>query len=104
VELGYAKPVQLAFNGIRQGRRSGRDPWGECGGVSEAGKVEGDDVVVVAQCLVDRLPADRGFSYPVEQDQRLARSGSMMGEILRGGRRQAGCDDVSSLGRLAATL
>jgi hypothetical protein len=31
VELGNAKPVQLAFNGIRQSRRRRRDPRGECG-------------------------------------------------------------------------
>jgi hypothetical protein len=31
VELGYAKPVQLLFNGVREGCRRGRDPWGERG-------------------------------------------------------------------------
>jgi hypothetical protein len=41
------------------------------------------------------LPADSGLSYPVQQDQRLARSGPMMGESVGGGRRQAGRDDVS---------
>jgi hypothetical protein len=66
--------------------------------VAEAGKVERDHVVVVAEGMVDRLPADSGFSHPVEQDEWLARSGSMMGEIVGGGRRQAGRDDVSSLG------
>jgi hypothetical protein len=70
--------------------------------VSEAGEVHRDDVVVVAQCLVDRLPADSGFSHPVEQDEWLARSGSMMGEIVGGGRRQAGRDDVSLVGRTAS--
>jgi hypothetical protein len=70
--------------------------------VSEAGKVERDDVVVVAQRLVDRLPADSGLSYPVQQDQWLARSGPMMGEIVGGGRRQAGRDDVSLVGRTAS--
>ena len=62
VEPGHARPVQLVFNGIRQGRRGGRNPCGESGGVSEAGEVEGDDVIVVAEGLVDRLPADRGLS------------------------------------------
>jgi hypothetical protein len=52
---------------------------GECGCASEAGKVERDDVVV-AECLTDGLPADSGFSDSVQQDQWLARSGSMMGE------------------------
>jgi hypothetical protein len=61
--------------------------------VSEAGKVERDDVIVVAQRLVDRLPADRGLSDPVQQDQWLTRSGSMMGEIVEGGRSQAGRDE-----------
>jgi hypothetical protein len=70
--------------------------------VSEAGKVERDDVVVVAQRLVDRLPADSGLSYPVQQDQWLARSGPMMGEIVGGGRRQAGRDGVSLVGRTAS--
>jgi hypothetical protein len=98
VELGNAEPVQLAFNGIRQDRRGGRNPRGERGGASEAGEVHRDDVVVVAQCLVDRLPADSGFSHPVEQDEWLACSGSVMGEIVGGGRRQAGHDDVSLLG------
>ena len=73
--------------------------------MSEAGKVERDDVVVVAQCLVDRLPADRGLSDPVQQDQWLTRSGSMMGEVVEGGRRQAGREDVSSVGeRLQSTV
>jgi hypothetical protein len=66
--------------------------------VSEAGKVERDDVIVVAQCLVDRLPADRGLSDPVQQDQGLTRSGSMMGEVVEGGRRHAGRDEISSVG------
>jgi len=59
--------------------------------VSEAGKIERDDVVVVAQCLVDRLPADRGLSDSVQQDQWLTRSGSMMGEAVEvgAGRRDA---------------
>jgi hypothetical protein len=35
----------------------------------------------------------------VEQDQWLARSGSMMGEMVEGGRSQAGRDDVSLVGR-----
>lgn len=101
VDLGKAEPVQLAFDGIRQRRRRRRNPRGKRGGASEAGEVERDDVVVVAQCLVDRLPADSGFSHPVEQDQWLARSGSVMGEVVGGGRRQAGLDDVSSLRRAA---
>jgi hypothetical protein len=46
--------------------------------------------------LTDGLPADRGFSYPVQQDQWLAGSGSMMGKLVGGGRSQAGRDDVSS--------
>jgi len=45
---------------------------------------------------VDRLPADSGLSYAVQQDQRLAGSGSMLGELVGGGRRQAERDDVSS--------
>jgi hypothetical protein len=69
VELGHAKPVQLAFDAIRQGRRGGPNPCGKSGGVSEAGKVERDDVVVLAQLVVDRSPADRGLSHPVEQDE-----------------------------------
>ena len=48
---------------------------------------------------MDRLPADSRLSYPVQQDQRLARSGSVMGEIVEGGRSQAGRDDVSLVGR-----
>jgi hypothetical protein len=76
-----------------------RNPRGECGGAAEAGKVEQDDIVVVAEGLEDRLPADRGLSDPVEQDQWLARSGPMMGEIVEGGRSQAGRDDVSLVGR-----
>ena len=31
VELGYAKPVQLPFDGIGQGRRRRGDPRGEGG-------------------------------------------------------------------------
>ena len=77
MELDHAKPVQLAFNGIRQGRRGGRNPCGKSGGVSEAGKVDRDDVVVLAQLVVDRSPADHGLSHPVEQDEWLARSSSM---------------------------
>jgi hypothetical protein len=76
--------------------------------VSEAGKVERDDVIVVAQRLVDRLPADRGLSDPVQQDQWLTRSGSMMGEIVEGGRSQAGRDEcllvVGGGGRLQGTV
>jgi len=29
IELGYAKPLQLTFNGIGQGRRRRGDPWEE---------------------------------------------------------------------------
>jgi hypothetical protein len=58
VELGNAKPVQLPFDGIGQGRHRRRNPRGERWGASEARKVDRDDVIVVAQCLVDRLPAD----------------------------------------------
>ena len=74
--------------------------------MSEAGKVERDDVVGVAQCLVDRLPADRPLSDSVQQDQWLTRSGSMMGEIVEGGgRRQAGRDEISLVGgRLQSTV
>jgi hypothetical protein len=74
VEPGHAQPVQLAFDGIGQGGRCRRDPWGECGGAAEAGKVERDHVVVVAEGRVDRSPAAPGFSDPVQQDQWLARS------------------------------
>ena len=66
--------------------------------MSEAGKVERDDVIVVAQRLVDRLPADRGLSDPVQQDQWLACSGSMVGEVVEGGRRRAGRDEISLVG------
>ena len=66
MELDHAKPVQLALNGIRQGRRGGRNPRGERGGVSEAGKVDRDDVVVLAQLIVNGSPADSGLSHPVE--------------------------------------
>ena len=68
--------------------------------MSEAGEVHRDDVVVVAQCLVDRLPADHRLSYPVEQDQWVTRSGPMTGKTV-GGRRQAGCDDGSLVGWMA---
>ena len=98
VELDHAKPVQLAFNGIRQGRCGGRNPCGKSGGVSEAGKVDRDDVVVLAQLVVDRSPADHRLSHPVEQDEWLARSSSMTGKTVGRGPRQSGRDDVSSLG------
>jgi hypothetical protein len=96
VELDHAKPIQLAFDGIRQGRRGGRNPCGKSGGVSEAGKVDRDDVVVLAQLVVDRSPADHGLSHPVEQDQRLAHSGAMTSKVVGGEGRQLGRDDVSS--------
>jgi hypothetical protein len=38
VELGNAEPVQLAFNGIRQGRRGGRNPRGERGECPKPGR------------------------------------------------------------------
>jgi hypothetical protein len=38
VELAHAKPVQLAFNGIRQGRRGRRDPWGSAGECPKPGR------------------------------------------------------------------
>ena len=54
---------------------------------------------------MDRLPADRGLSDPVQQDQWLTRSGSMVGEVVEGGRRQAGRDEISSVGeRLQSTV
>ena len=31
VELGHAKPVQFPLNGVREGCRCRRDPWGERG-------------------------------------------------------------------------
>ena len=31
VEVGYAKPVQFPLNGVREGCRCRRDPWGERG-------------------------------------------------------------------------
>ena len=54
---------------------------------------------------MDRLPADRGLSDPVQQDQWLARSGSMMGEIVGGWRSQAGRDECLLVvgGRLLST-
>ena len=51
---------------------------------------------------MDRLPADRGLSDPVQQDQWLTRSGSMMGEVIEGGGRQAGRDEISLVGRTAS--
>jgi hypothetical protein len=51
---------------------------------------------------VDRFPADSGLSYPVQQDQWLARPGPMTGEIVGGGRGQGGRDDVSSVGWTAS--
>ena len=54
---------------------------------------------------MDRLPADRGLSDPVQQDEWLTRSGSMVGEVVEGGRRQAGRDEISSVGeRLQSTV
>jgi hypothetical protein len=38
VELGNAKPVQLAFNGIGQDRRGGRNPRGSAGERPKPGK------------------------------------------------------------------
>jgi hypothetical protein len=61
-----------------------------------------EDVIVVAECRVDWLPADRGLSDPVQQDQWLAGSGSMLGELVGGGRRQAGRDGGSSVGGMAS--
>ena len=60
---------------------------------------------MVAECLVDRLPADRGLSDPVQQNQWLTHSGSMMGEAVEGGRRQAERDVISLVGeRLQSTV
>ena len=96
MELANTKPVQLPFNGIRQHRRCRRHPpGGSDGETSEAGKVERDDLVVFAQRVVNRPPADHRLSYPMEQDQRLAPSRPIMGELAGSGRRQAGSDDVS---------
>ena len=83
----------------------GVTPGGSAGERPEAGKVERDDLVVVAQCLTDGLPADSGLSDPVQQDQWLARSGSMMGEIVGSGRSQAGRDECLLVvgGRLLST-
>ena len=44
---------------------------------------------MVAEGLVDRSPADRGLADPVQEDQWLAGTGPMMGELVGGGRRQA---------------
>jgi hypothetical protein len=38
VELGYAKPVQLPFDGIRQRRRRRRDPGGSAGECPKPGR------------------------------------------------------------------
>jgi hypothetical protein len=74
--------------------------------VSEAGKVERNDVVVVVEGMVDWSPADSGFSDPVEQDQWLTRSGSMLGELVGGGRSQVGGDECLLVvgGRLQGTV
>jgi hypothetical protein len=66
--------------------------------VSEAGKIDRDDVVVLAQRVVNRSPADHGLSYPVEQDERLAHPGAMASKVVGGEGRRLGRDDVSSVG------
>jgi hypothetical protein len=76
-------------------------PRGEGGGTSEAGKVDRDDLVVVAQRLTDGLPADHRPSDPMQQDQWLTPSGPMPGKLMGGGRRQAGRDDGSLVGWMA---